>query len=340
MELVVNPSPNVTPYCYSLLHVEPYATCQFSCVYCFARWYRGEELAANRDAVRLFERVAEKIRRRGLKPFPFRLAAFVDPFQPAESEFRLSRKVMKISLRLGIPLIVNTKAEPDELIVELASRGLAILQVSLTTLSDEKASVIEPRAPKPSERLKVVEKFSSDVPTIVRLQPLIPGLSELEIVDAAKAAGARQLVAEIVRDEEVNVSIYERLGAELGELEEYSSTAGVDRIVRPKLEVRRRVYEEFAERARKVHIDFALCKEPFFDLETAENCCGMHYLQDYALRLTLRELSRGAKSVEELDERYVFGERLRAYPRVISRGLRWHEKVLFEIYGAQNLSQT
>lgn len=273
----------------------------------------------------MFEKVAKMMMVRKLKPFAFRLSSFIDPFQPIESVFKLSRKVMKIALKYRVPLIINTKAVDYEkdLLETLASRNLAILQVSVSVLSEKVASFLEPNAPKPIERLDYAEKV--DTPKILRLQPLIPGVSEIEdIISDAKAAGFRQVIAEVLRDEDRNIELYKRfLNLNLQDMETYNPSVNVSRVLRPKADLRLKIYEEVGRVAKKNGLDFSVCKEPFLELNTT-NCCGLHYL-DCALRLTLKEVREGNY------ENCVYGEELKKYPKDISKGLRWHEKVLLKI---------
>lgn len=264
------------------------------------------------------------MRIKDLKPFAFRLSSFVDPFQPIEHSFKLSRKVMKIALNYKVPLIINTKAVgyDKDLLENLASKELAVLQVSLSVIGEKLSSLLEPNAPKPIERLDYAEKI--EAPKILRLQPLIPGVSEIEeIVEQAKAAGFRHVIAEVLRDDEKNMQIYRRISKDFPELEVYNPSVEVGKVLRPKAEFRLKIYEEVKRKAEKVGLDFSVCKEPFFDLNT-KNCCGMHYL-DCAIRITLKELKEGNF------KNFVYGDELKKYPKAIGKGLRWHEKVLMKV---------
>jgi len=35
---------------------------------------------------------------------------------------------------------------------------------------------------------------------------------------------------------------------------------------------------------------FSLCREELFELSTAPNCCGMHFMKNYVVRETIREV--------------------------------------------------
>ncbi len=362
--LVINPSINVSPYCYSIFRIEPYLTCEHRCVYCFGRWYRVGDSQENKPMLRsvmMFKIVAKRVRARGLKMIPFRLSTLVDPFQPIERSLRLSRYVMKISLKLDVPLIVNTKAtllmdeEYLSVLRGLHDKELVLVQISLSTINDKIAKILEPNAPSPHERLKMAERLSAEgVPVVIRLQPLIPGITDVEIeeiVREARGAGAKQIIVEALRDEIDNLKIFrdvaydKRIYDSQDEWTTYSPSVQLPlRVVKPSVSWRLRVFTKLRELCDKHGLELSTCKEGFYYLHTARNCCGMHHIgQDrYVLRPTLQEawsyyLKHGRMpSFDELigsldGSKYVCGEHVKAYPRDLRKGLRQHEDVLRQV---------
>lgn len=360
---VVNPSVNVSPYCYSILRVEPYLNCEHRCVYCFGRWYRvklsdGNEVGSN--VARDFERMLIFLSKRGLKTIPFRLSTLVDPFQPAEEKRQMSKHIMALCLKYETPLIINTKAtlllrsDILNILTKLSSKGLVIVQISLSTINAKIASVLEPNAPSPMERLNVAEKISEEnVPVIVRLQPFIPGITNCEVENIIKSshyAGVKQIIVEALRDEIENINVYWKLAYEksiydnLSSWLSYSLSVEVSsKIIRPSVEWRLKAYMKTKSLCEKYGIEFSTCKEGFYNYHTAKNCCGMHYLEDgkYLLRPTLYEVwmyrekqgvvPRFNELVASLTDVYLFGERVRQYPRALRKKVLSHEKILREI---------
>jgi len=81
-----------------------------------------------------------------------------------------------------------------------------------------------------------------------------------------------------------------------------------------------------------------------YSLHTAEDCCGLYLLREYAKRLTLYEFYKEAlKSPLRLNasldfsESYLYGERLTPYPGVVRRTLRRHERRLLRILSTPEL---
>jgi DNA repair photolyase len=201
--LTRNDSPDV-PF---RLSINPYRGCEHGCTYCFARpthSYLGlspgldfeTRIFFKADAPALLER---ELARRSYVPEPIALGANTDAYQPAERELRLTRGVLEVLARAGNPVAAITKASlvlrDLDLLAPMAERGQAKVMVSITTLDDDLARSMEPRAASPARRLRTLEALSAaGVPTGVLVSPIVPGLTDHEleaILDAAADAGAR-----------------------------------------------------------------------------------------------------------------------------------------------------
>lgn len=357
---VINPSINVSPYCYSVFRIEPYLTCEHECVYCFARWYRALSINKNEYTLNILGNVKKafkSLRKRHIKPIPFRLSTLVDPFQPIENQYRISKHIMVLCLKYGIPLIINTKStllvneDYFNILRKLSEEGIVIVQVSLFTCNEELTKILEPRTPPPKSRLDMVEKLSRDnIPVVIRLQPFVPGITDYElkeIIEQAKYAGAKQVIVETLRDEIKNMEFYEKLAFDkqmyksIKAWESYSlSNKTPLKVLRPNKKWRLGVYMLTKSLCDKYGLEFSACKESFYELYTAKNCCGIHFINKskYTLRPTLYEAweyykKRGKiPSFEELTKNlmdiYVFGNNLKQYPRFLRKKLMAHEKIL------------
>ncbi|MCX8170356.1 MAG: hypothetical protein N3E47_00065 [Candidatus Bathyarchaeota archaeon] len=360
---VINPSINVSPYCYSILRIEPYLNCEHGCLYCFGCWYRvkpGDGGEAGLNVIRDFRGLLNFLRKRNLKTMPFRLSTLVDPFQPMEEKHGISKRIMELCLKYEVPLIINTKAtlllreDILNVLTKLSSKGLIIVQVSLSTINAKIASILEPNAPPPMERLDMSEKLSREnVPLIVRLQPFIPGITDYEVEDIVRLAhyaGAKQIIVEALRDEMAKLQIYREIAYEKSVYDNlslwlhYSPSVEVSsKIVRPSVEWRLKAYTNTKNLCEKHGLEFSTCKEGFYNYHTAKNCCGMHYLEDgkYLLRPTLHEVwtyceRRGSipgfdDVAASLTDAYLFGDGVRRYPKALGKKVLSHEKILREI---------
>ena len=187
--------------------VNPYRGCEHGCIYCFARpshSYLG--LSAGLDfETRLVARpaapavLAREIARRSYTCAPIAFGTSTDPYQPIEARYRIMRRILGLLSDWNHPLGIVTKGtliERDlDILGPMAARDLVHVGISVTTLDTGLARRLEPRAPAPARRLRVIEALArAGVPVRVMVAPLIPVLTEpgLEgILEAARDAGAR-----------------------------------------------------------------------------------------------------------------------------------------------------
>jgi DNA repair photolyase len=369
-ELVINVSNIISPLCYTILRIEPYTACPYRCIYCYSRWYiRGgsEVVAPRRKAVDMFERVARHIYKKGVKPIPFRLSTLVDPFPSHEELNRVSERVLSIARKYMHPLIINTKSSAvlkvegiRKGLEELLDKGLALLQLSLSTLDDSKSKALEPLAPSPSKRLLVLREFGlRGFPVAVRLSPYIPLYSptneeEVEfMLGLLKDAGVRHIIVESLRIErEVVEELIKRLGIQELSFEGYGirEVMGLKPLVRVSEGLRVSAYSTLHKHSVKMGIGFATCKEGLFRFHTTDDCCGAYMLKNYVLRVTLWDFYRVGVDVLKQKEdvkayvnsvcrRFsrICGEDLGLYPRTISKPMKYHEKKLLKVLEKQEV---
>jgi DNA repair photolyase len=197
-----NDSPDI-PFRFS---VNPYRGCAHACPYCYARnshEYLGlnagldfeTKIFVKHDAPKLFR---EFLSRDSWIPEPIIFSGVTDCYQPAEREFRLTRQCLEVANDCNQPISIITKnalvLRDLDLLRDMASRKLAHVNLSITTLDPELARVMEPRTSIPSARLRAVKTLvEAGVPVRVMVAPIIPGLNDHEaprVMKAAKEAGA------------------------------------------------------------------------------------------------------------------------------------------------------
>jgi len=203
--LAKNNSPDI-PFALSL---NPYRGCEHGCVYCYARPTHSylnlspgldfeTQLVAKINAVELLER---ELARPGHEVSPINIGSATDGYQPIERTLRLTRGVIEVLTRCEHPFTVITKSSGIErdldLIGPAAHRQQALAFVSITTLDNALARILEPRGSAPARRLQTVQRLvDAGVPVGVNVAPIIPFINEPEIeqiVDAAAAAGASSI---------------------------------------------------------------------------------------------------------------------------------------------------
>jgi DNA repair photolyase len=187
--------------------INPYRGCEHGCIYCYARpTHAFLNLSPGLDfETRLIARpgianvLAEELRHPGYKVGVLAIGTNTDPYQPIEAEHGIMRQVLGVLADFRHPVWITTRGalvERDiDLLAPMAAKGLAAVSVSITTLDDDLARKMEPRAPRPARRIGVIRALvAAGIPVRVQVSPLIPALTDHElepILEAAAAAGAR-----------------------------------------------------------------------------------------------------------------------------------------------------
>ena len=187
--------------------INPYRGCEHGCIYCFARpTHAYHDLSPGLDfESRLFAKpaAADLLRAELAKPgytvAPIALGTNTDPYQPVESEWRITRAILEVLRGTRHPLTITTKSDRVlrdlDLLAPMAADGLAAVAMSVTSLDPRIAMTIEPRAPHPERRLKAVRALAdAGVPVYVSIAPVIPAITDHELehlVARAAEAGAR-----------------------------------------------------------------------------------------------------------------------------------------------------
>lgn len=182
-----------------------YRGCLHGCIYCDSRslcYQVGdfENIAIKKNTLGLVE--AELRRKR--KKAVLRTGAMSDPYIPLEKELVLMQGVLKLIARFGYGISVLTKSSLIERDIDwyekINTSYRSVVQMTITTLSDELAKKIEPHVSLPSERIRTLKKFADHhIPTGIWMTPILPFLLDTEeniteIVEAAHTANVRFIV--------------------------------------------------------------------------------------------------------------------------------------------------
>lgn len=186
--------------------VNPYRGCEHGCIYCFARpshAYLGlspgldfeTRITAKPNAARLLE---AEISRRSYAVAPIAFGTNTDPYQPVERQLGIMRGCLEVLHNWKHPLSIVTRGATIlrdlDLLAPMAAQRLVMVGVSVTTLNADLSRRMEPRAPAPATRLRMISELAkAGVPVRIMAAPMIPVLTahELEaILQAARDAGA------------------------------------------------------------------------------------------------------------------------------------------------------
>ncbi len=206
-----NESPDL-PFRWSL---NPYRGCFHACAYCYARpthEYWGFGAGTDFESKLVVKiNAAEKLEETFQKPsWQGELIVFsgnTDPYQPLEAEYQLTRRCLELCAKFRNPVGIISKSallqRDIDLFQELRTRTWIRVYFSIPFISDEVARKVEPQAPSISKRFATLEALAkADIPTVVSIAPVIPGLNEQDIpqiLRRAREAGAQDATFILLR---------------------------------------------------------------------------------------------------------------------------------------------
>jgi DNA repair photolyase len=195
--------------------LNPYRGCEHGCVYCFARpfhEYLGLSSGLDFESKIFVKEDAPDLLRRELghqkwDPQVLVMSGVTDPYQPIERSLQITRRCLAVLLEFRNPVAIITKnrlvTRDIDLLKPMAQYRGCVVNVSVTTLDAKLASLMEPRASQPQDRIKAIEQLSqAGIPVRVMTAPMIPGLNDHElpaILEKAAKAGARCAAYVVVR---------------------------------------------------------------------------------------------------------------------------------------------
>ncbi|MEJ2760570.1 MAG: PA0069 family radical SAM protein [Gammaproteobacteria bacterium] len=186
--------------------VNPYRGCEHGCIYCYARPTHAyldlspgidfeSRLFAKPDAPDLLRR---ELGKPGYRCTPLAMGTNTDPYQPIERRWEITRRVLEVLSEARHPLSIVTKAslvERDiDILAPMAERGLVQIYLSVTSLDNDLARRLEPRAAAPARRLETLARLhGAGIPVGVMFAPVIPFINDADmeaVLEQAVAAGA------------------------------------------------------------------------------------------------------------------------------------------------------
>jgi DNA repair photolyase len=183
-------------------HANLYRGCSNGCIYCeFRNDCANDEVfehitfKPNTIAI-LAQELASKPKHQIIS-----LGSLSDPYNELEATVKLTRQVLELADNSGFGVAITTKNDlvlrDLDLLKKIKIHSPVIVMITITTFNDQVAAKLEPKAPKSSDRFKLVAKLASEgIPCGIKMMPIIPFINDsetnvLQIIRSAKTSGAK-----------------------------------------------------------------------------------------------------------------------------------------------------
>jgi DNA repair photolyase len=188
--------------------INPYRGCEFGCKYCYARY--THEFMELRESRHFEEQIYAKqfdasAFRAELRRIPrahsIAIGTATDPYQPAERRFRITRRIFEIfacerGRSFGLVTKSNLVVRDIDVLKIVARANILHVNLTITTVDEKLARLLEPYAPRPELRLQAIRKLAqAGIRVGVLPNPVMPLLTDSDesldaLAAAAKGAGA------------------------------------------------------------------------------------------------------------------------------------------------------
>jgi len=261
----------------------PYTGCSHSCLYCYASSYIKNffNCRPKNNLIKKLNSDLKKIDKR----FPVSISNSSDPYVPEEEKFKLTRDSLKLFTLKNCKILIITKSDLVCRDIDILSKAKACVSMTITTLEEDIAKKLEPKAPPPEKRLKALEKLNENgIPTAVRLDPIIPFLNDGEvekIVKISASLGVKHIVSSTYKARPDNWQRFSLVFPEISEKLKALYFKEGEKISNsfylPK-QLRFEIMRNVRKACDKYRITFSCCREGFFELNNSKSCDASHLI--------------------------------------------------------------
>jgi len=171
--------------------LDPYQKCDLGCWYC----------DASEDTVYIKSNASEVLQGEitWFSKGTIIVGSTVDPYQRIERKQRMMPDILKLLIEHKFPFHILTKSDLVLRDINVIGESEdAYVTVSVSTMDEEKAKMIEPFAPSPEKRFKTLEQLMNQgVSAGVAVMPILPFITEESLgymMEKAKDAGAEYII--------------------------------------------------------------------------------------------------------------------------------------------------
>lgn len=183
-----------------------YRGCLHGCIYCDSRSkcyqmnHDFEDIEVKENCLELLENALKRKRKKCM----LGMGSMTDPYIPLEKELLYTRGALSLALKYGFGMTLITKSSlvlrDIDLLKQINEKSKCVVQITLTTYSDELCKKLEPNVSTTKERFDVLMKLKEEgIPTVVWLTPILPYINDtksniLGILDYCIKAGVKGII--------------------------------------------------------------------------------------------------------------------------------------------------
>ncbi len=183
-----------------------YRGCQHGCIYCDSRsacyqmHHAFEDIEVKKNAPELLEDALRRKRKKCM----ISTGAMTDPYIPLEMELCITRKCLEIIDHYGFGAAIHTKSNrimrDMDLLKSIHKKSKCVVEMTLTTYSEELCKIVEPHVCTTKERFEVLKAMQEEgIPTVVWLSPILPYINDTMenmegILDYCVKAGVKAII--------------------------------------------------------------------------------------------------------------------------------------------------
>lgn len=177
----------IDPWFLGKFQISPYRGCQHACAYCDGRFEKynfvgefGTDIEIKANTLQLLKKEILRIKEPGLVMLG---SGITDVYQPIESEFRFTRRILELIRDTRLPVHILTKstriAEDLPLLEKINQHSRSIVSMSIGHDNDQTRKILEPNTAPTAERWEVLKQAKrAGMATGVMLMPVIPFISD------------------------------------------------------------------------------------------------------------------------------------------------------------------
>jgi len=167
--------------------INPYIGCQHGCIYCYAEFmirftgHKGDKWGEFLD-VKTYE--FDKIKPQRYDGKRILISSVTDPYTPLEIKYKNTRKILEklIGTKAEISVLTKSKFVTRDIDLFKKFENLEV-GISISTLDNEFAELIERGASRPKERLEALKEIhESGIKTYTFISPFFPKITNYKAI--------------------------------------------------------------------------------------------------------------------------------------------------------------